>query len=320
MSSSPPTHFSANPIGLGLSFHSVAPHTRHSIEPLSFDSSLHLQYPPPLRLSPEPVFHPSFSPSTLSSSWSHGHLFSSPGSTMTASSSDPRLFPASFSSSSSLSLSDSSFSLYTPSGTIDPAYLTAPLSHDSREDAFTPQGFRRADGESPAKSYIRHLSRGYPSIPCSPSPTTRLSPKPPVSRPRPIKRKSSTQDAPSEQSSLVAAGSPIFDAHRGISQDELEAKARRCRLRFPDVEVFDSRWLASFTGKLSAHGEMIDQFRCYVVGCTQTNKRRDHMVVHVGSHLDQKQYKCPQWQVVYSPVESRNNPVLVLHGLRAGTN
>ncbi|KAJ7774263.1 hypothetical protein DFH07DRAFT_800825 [Mycena maculata] len=37
---------------------------------------------------------------------------------------------------------------------------------------------------------------------------------------------------------------------------------------------------------------MIENFRCYVVGCTQVNKRRDHMIIHVGSHLDQRQFKC----------------------------
>jgi early growth response protein 1 len=40
---------------------------------------------------------------------------------------------------------------------------------------------------------------------------------------------------------------------------------------------------------------LLDDYRCYVVGCTQVNKRKDHMIVHVGSHLDHRPYKCGYW-------------------------
>ncbi|KAJ6516181.1 hypothetical protein C8R45DRAFT_810691 [Mycena sanguinolenta] len=121
------------------------------------------------------------------------------------------------------------------------------------------------------------------------------------SRPRVPKRKALTQDvSPKKKKGKkdveperdIVVGTPILDAHRGITQAELEAKAARYQQRNPGVEDFDKRWLASFSGKLSAAGEMIEDFRCYVVGCTQVNKRRDHMAVHIGSHLDQRQYKC----------------------------
>ncbi|KAJ7276117.1 hypothetical protein B0H12DRAFT_1083685 [Mycena haematopus] len=119
--------------------------------------------------------------------------------------------------------------------------------------------------------------------------------------PRVSKRKALTQDvSPTKKKGKrnvepereIVVGTPILDAHRGITQAELKAKAVRYQQRNPGVEDFDKRWLASFSGKLTAAGEMIEEFRCYVVGCTQVNKRRDHMVVHVGSHLDQRQYKC----------------------------
>ncbi|KAJ7047630.1 hypothetical protein C8F04DRAFT_1059532 [Mycena alexandri] len=121
-----------------------------------------------------------------------------------------------------------------------------------------------------------------------------------ASRPRIVKRKSSTQDVSvrkavkkeREQTRSIAPRTPILDAHRGITQAELEAKAFRYRQRNPRDEDFDKQWLASFSGKLSAEGEMIHDFRCYVVGCKQVNKRRDHMVVHIGSHLNQRNFKC----------------------------
>ncbi|KAJ7781520.1 hypothetical protein B0H16DRAFT_1498674 [Mycena metata] len=120
-----------------------------------------------------------------------------------------------------------------------------------------------------------------------------------ASRPRIVKRKCSTQDVSGrktvkKETRSIAPATPILDAHRGITQAELEAKAFRYRQRNPGEDL-DKQWLASFSGKLSAEGEMIHDFRCYVVGCTQVNKRRDHMVVHIGSHLNQKNFKCDRW-------------------------
>lgn len=89
-------------------------------------------------------------------------------------------------------------------------------------------------------------------------------------------------------------GTPVLDAHRGISIEELRAKAERYRLRNQGRD-YDKRWLISFAGKLSARGELIAEFRCYVSGCKQTNKRRDHILIHVGAHLDQRPFKCMHW-------------------------
>ncbi|KAJ7283911.1 hypothetical protein C8J57DRAFT_1710212 [Mycena rebaudengoi] len=124
-------------------------------------------------------------------------------------------------------------------------------------------------------------------------------------RPRIIKRKSSTQDVSplqpqpqprlrvkNEEECTVDLGTPVLDAHHGITQVELGAKALRYQQRNPTVLDLDKRWLASFAGKLSVHGQLLDDYRCYVVGCTQVNKRKDHMIVHVGSHLDHRPYKC----------------------------
>ncbi|EKM59146.1 uncharacterized protein PHACADRAFT_52995, partial [Phanerochaete carnosa HHB-10118-sp] len=33
---------------------------------------------------------------------------------------------------------------------------------------------------------------------------------------------------------------------------------------------------------------------CYVKGCTQTNKRRDHILVHVGSHVEHRPFQCDE--------------------------
>lgn len=94
----------------------------------------------------------------------------------------------------------------------------------------------------------------------------------------------------------INLGTPVFDAHRGIDIEELKAKAERYRLRNQGRD-YDKRWLISFAGKLSEKGELVEEFRCYVSGCKQNNKRRDHILIHVGAHLDQRPFKCTHWYV-----------------------
>ncbi|KAF9563736.1 hypothetical protein CPC08DRAFT_816468 [Agrocybe pediades] len=100
-------------------------------------------------------------------------------------------------------------------------------------------------------------------------------------------------DADQDQEGLppIDLGTPVFDAHRGMDLEELKAKAERYRLRNQGRD-YDKRWLISFAGKLSPKGELVDEFRCYVTGCKQSNKRRDHILIHVGAHLDQRPFKC----------------------------
>jgi hypothetical protein len=104
-------------------------------------------------------------------------------------------------------------------------------------------------------------------------------------------------------------GTPVFDAHRGIDIEELKAKAERYRLRNQGRD-YDKRWLISFAGKLSARGELVEEFRCYVAGCKQVNKRRDHILIHVGAHLDQRPFKCLHWCV---SVFSSHPPIDTTH-------
>ncbi|KAH7916136.1 hypothetical protein BJ138DRAFT_996509 [Hygrophoropsis aurantiaca] len=85
--------------------------------------------------------------------------------------------------------------------------------------------------------------------------------------------------------------SPILNAHLGIQMDELVYRAERYRMRHTVNEI-DKSWLMHFAGKLSERGELLDDFRCYIVGCGQVNKRRDHILVHVGAHIDQRPYTC----------------------------
>jgi len=95
----------------------------------------------------------------------------------------------------------------------------------------------------------------------------------------------------------VDLGTPVLDAHRGVELEELKAKAERYRLRNQGRD-YDKRWLISFAGKLSMRGELVEEFRCYITGCEQMNKRRDHILIHVGAHLDQRPFKCRHWYVL----------------------
>jgi early growth response protein 1 len=90
--------------------------------------------------------------------------------------------------------------------------------------------------------------------------------------------------------------SPVLNAHLGIDLSELVDKADKYRARFPGRAI-DKKWLLAYAGKLTKRGELLEDYRCYVNGCTQKNKRRDHILVHVGSHVDQRLFVCSVWCV-----------------------
>ncbi|KAM6495591.1 hypothetical protein JOM56_008297 [Amanita muscaria] len=100
----------------------------------------------------------------------------------------------------------------------------------------------------------------------------------------------------------IDLGTPVVNAHFGITLTELEEKAERYRLRnhlllacTGEVEYqYDKRWLMSFVGQLSQQGQLIQEYRCYIAGCTQRNKRRDHILIHLGGHLGQRPFKCAE--------------------------
>ena len=104
--------------------------------------------------------------------------------------------------------------------------------------------------------------------------------------------------------------SPILNAHLGIDLGTLLKKADKYRTSYPGREL-DKKWLMAYAGKLSRRGEMLDDYRCYVNGCTQKNKRRDHILVHVGSHVDQRPFACNAWYVVYKIYADELHPLIV---------
>ncbi|KAH0839706.1 hypothetical protein J3R83DRAFT_627 [Lanmaoa asiatica] len=90
--------------------------------------------------------------------------------------------------------------------------------------------------------------------------------------------------------------SPVLNAHLGIELSELISRAERFRTKYPERDI-DRAWLSHFAGKLSDRGELLNDFRCYVMGCDQRNKRRDHILVHVGAHIGQRPFACSIWFV-----------------------
>ncbi|KAI6034056.1 hypothetical protein BKA83DRAFT_4184312 [Pisolithus microcarpus] len=97
------------------------------------------------------------------------------------------------------------------------------------------------------------------------------------------------EDHPSPAEEKVS--SPIMNAHLGVDLRELKRKADIYRLNHPGENITRS-WLSHFAGNLSRRGELLDDYRCYVIGCNQRNKRRDHILVHVGAHVDQRPFAC----------------------------
>lgn len=93
---------------------------------------------------------------------------------------------------------------------------------------------------------------------------------------------------------LASQDSPVLNAHIGIDLGELVRRADNYRTLFPGRPI-DKKWLMAYAGKLTKRGELLEDYRCYVNGCTQKNKRRDHIIVHVGSHVDQRLFGCNVW-------------------------
>ncbi|KAF7793635.1 hypothetical protein EIP86_004750 [Pleurotus ostreatoroseus] len=86
---------------------------------------------------------------------------------------------------------------------------------------------------------------------------------------------------------------PVLNAHEGVELDDLRVRAETFRMLNPGCEL-DKTFLQAFAGRLSERGELLPEFRCYVKGCSQRNKRRDHILVHVGSHVEHRPFQCPQ--------------------------
>jgi hypothetical protein len=87
---------------------------------------------------------------------------------------------------------------------------------------------------------------------------------------------------------------PVLNAHLGIHVDDLIRRAEKYRARNPGQPLCQ-QWLLAYAGQLSEQGEQLGEWRCYVVGCSQKNKRRDHILTHVGSHVDERPFQCERW-------------------------
>lgn len=88
--------------------------------------------------------------------------------------------------------------------------------------------------------------------------------------------------------------SPVLNAHEGVPLEDLRRRADAFRALNPGFDL-DKTFLQAFAGRLSERGELTSDFRCYVKGCSQSNKRRDHILVHVGSHVEHRPFQCDQW-------------------------
>ncbi|KAI0251314.1 hypothetical protein BJV78DRAFT_1081639, partial [Lactifluus subvellereus] len=40
-------------------------------------------------------------------------------------------------------------------------------------------------------------------------------------------------------------------------------------------------------------------YRCYISGCAQVNKRRDHIIVHICSHVNERPFACRHCQMTF---------------------
>lgn len=93
---------------------------------------------------------------------------------------------------------------------------------------------------------------------------------------------------------LVSPDTPVYNVHEGISEYDLQRRANRYRRRYPGRNL-DRHWLLKYAGKLNKDGKAIEDYRCYISGCAQVNKRRDHIIVHICSHANERPFACRHW-------------------------
>ena len=93
---------------------------------------------------------------------------------------------------------------------------------------------------------------------------------------------------------LVSPDTPVFNMHEGISEYDLQRRANRYRRRYPGRSL-DRHWLLKYAGKLNKDGKAMEDYRCYISGCAQVNKRRDHIIVHICSHVNERPFACRYW-------------------------
>ncbi|KAI0750783.1 hypothetical protein C8Q80DRAFT_530980 [Daedaleopsis nitida] len=84
---------------------------------------------------------------------------------------------------------------------------------------------------------------------------------------------------------------PVLNAHLGVSLEDIRRRAAEYRQRNGGAEL-DKSFLQCFAGRLTARGELMEEYRCYISGCEQRNRRRDHILVHVGSHVEHRPWAC----------------------------
>jgi hypothetical protein len=99
---------------------------------------------------------------------------------------------------------------------------------------------------------------------------------------------------------LVSPDTPVYNVHEGISECDLQRRANRYRRRYPGRNL-DRHWLLKYAGKLSKDGKAIEDYRCYISGCAQVNKRRDHIIVHICSHANERPFACRHWLLRFHP-------------------
>ena len=104
---------------------------------------------------------------------------------------------------------------------------------------------------------------------------------------------------------LVSPDTPVFNVHEGVSELDLQRRANRYRRRYPGRSL-DRHWLLKYAGKLNKDGKAIEDYRCYISGCAQVNKRRDHIIVHICSHANERPFACRHWLPHFLPYAPTN--------------
>jgi hypothetical protein len=92
----------------------------------------------------------------------------------------------------------------------------------------------------------------------------------------------------------VSPDTPLYNMHQGVSEYDLQRRVNRYRRRYPGKSL-DRHWLSHYAGKLNKDGKAIEEYRCYISGCAQLNKRRDHIIVHICSHVNERPFACCHW-------------------------
>jgi hypothetical protein len=88
----------------------------------------------------------------------------------------------------------------------------------------------------------------------------------------------------------------VEEPHLGVTEMQVAQKTAHWKMSHPGATLSEA-FLFSFAGRLDTSGAFVPGYKCYIIGCDKTTKRKDHMADHIRAHIGEKPFSCSTWYV-----------------------